>query len=220
MKILIILLIIVIFLIITKNTFASLSNGNYTLNTPGFGNETYELPVLDLTSENIKLDETQYSVFVKYMDVPKIANFMSDNSQILNDKMDGFIGINTTGIPGIISGNTISYNQAIGTNLQTNPSLTFQLNRTNMIVSVIISLLNLYCSDTKANVDTPDKKYLTNCVFGDIIVDLETMYYVDSGQTLSLDPISLDYPTYSAIWYALHNRRIILIDRLGIYDQL
>lgn len=214
MKIVIILLIIVIFLIVLGgSTFANLQDKTYTLNTPGFGDETYTLP--DLTSEDITLDDKQYSVFVKYMNIPKIATFMSDNSQVTVPKLDEYKKILTS-----ISGNTISYNQAVGINSgtpsgrgQSNPATTFQINRTLLIIDVMGSLAKLYCSNNKANSD--ENKYITNCVSGDILAELERFYYLKPGNELSLDPLLLDYNVYVAIWNALKNRHTVFISRLA-----
>lgn len=221
MKIVIILLIIVIFLIVLGgSTFANLQNKTYILNTPGFGDETYTLP--DLTSEDIRLNDEQYSVFVKYMNLPKIATFMSDNSQVTVLNLDEYKKILTS-----ISGNTISYNQAVGINSgtpsgrgQTNPATTFQINRTLLIIDVMGSLAKLYCSDNTVNSD--ENKYLTNCVSGDILPDLETYYYMTPSNKLSLDPLTLDYYTYVAIWTALKDRHSVFISRLAedTYDTL
>jgi len=231
MKILIIsLLIIVIFLIVNGSTFAnSPSNTTYILDTPGFGYETYTLP--DLTSSNITLNDQQYLVFVKYMNVPKIANFMSDNSQVNSTELGNFIGVSTKGVPSIISGNTISYNQAIGINSgtstgvgQNNPPTPFQIDRTLLILDVIDSITNLYCSNTDANRsdESSSNQYITNCVRGDIKADLERFYYIKSTNELSLEPLSLDYPTYMTIANALANRYSVFVDRLDplTYDKL
>jgi len=219
----IIIIIIIIILIISRSSFAAsfLLSKTYILKTPGFGNETYKLPLNDLKIENINLTYIQYLVFVKYMNVPKIATFMSDNSQI---KLT-----NLTEINNIISKNTISYNQAIGINSGTNsgigqfyPPTDFQKSRTLLIIKIIDILAKMYCSNSKLNLDTDSKKFISNCGINDIYTDLERFYYLKKSEILSKDPLSLDYNTYTAIWHALKNRHSELSDRLAsnIYKTL
>jgi hypothetical protein len=217
MKILIIisLLIIVIFFILACSTFTNLQSNTYTLNTPGFGEETYTLP--DLGSEGVKLNAEQYAVFVKYMNVPKIATFMSDNSQVEVANLD------KVNLP---TRKTISYNEAVGINSGTpsgkgrsNPPTVFQIDRTLLIIDVMNSLSKLYCSDNNAN---SSEKYLTNCVKGDILPELEIYFYLKPGDKLSLDPLVLDYPVYIMIWNILKNRHSVFVNRIaeGTYDTL
>ena len=194
----------------------------YTLYTPGFGEETYTVPSGEMLipgypgsteTENLpQLTAKQYSVFVKYMQKnEKIANFMSDNSQVSiissSISISDFIGS---------SNGTISYNQAVGIHSGTTSGIgqslesptIFQFNRTLLIIAVINGISNLYCSNPDANEDTSSDTYVSDCELGDLSAELERDYY------LSKD-VSLDMQTYSVIWYALFLRYKTLVDRLG-----
>ena len=207
MKLKLIFIIFILIIISLKLVSPFTSTTDYILNTPGFGNESYKIPITDLNSENIILNDSQYTLFFKYMTSdPNIIIFMSDNSQI-SLLPDAKVNISDLSI----SGNTISYNQAIGTNSgtstkigQDNPPTIFQINRTLLIISVIDSLAKLYCSNSRANDGT---KFISNCAKGDLIANLDSFYYLKKGN-------SFDYNTYTAIWYTLYNRYYDLVQRL------
>jgi hypothetical protein len=81
------IIIILIIFILIKVTFSPFSSSlTYTLQTPGYGAEVYDFPImsnLNSSAKPIVLNKTQQTAFVNYMQSdPNIAIFMSDNSII------------------------------------------------------------------------------------------------------------------------------------------
>jgi len=231
-KIFLIIILILAFLLMkyfNKLPFTSDSK-TFTLETPGYGPETYTIPTRSVLEDSDISPDFNYPVYVEYMKShPKIALFMSDNSQ-LNVKTNFFKNKQTTGKPNTISGTTVSYNQAVGIDAgtpsktgQSNPATKLQINRTVFIINVVVELLELYCSDytKRTSMIAPDKKYpkgskmvpgklieneVMNCLNGDINFDLYYNYYTS---------LKLDYNTYTAIWTTLSNRLSVLNERVS-----
>ena len=231
-KIFLIIILILAFILMKyfdKLSFTSDSK-TFTLDTPGYGPETYTIPTRSVLEDSDISPNFNYTLYVEYMKSdPNIAIFMSDNSQ-LNVKTNFFKNGDTTGKPNKISGTTVSYNQAIGIDAETpskkgqsDPPTKLQLNRTVFIINALIALSELYCSDYTKRTSTiaPNKRYpkgsnivpgqviensVTNCLRGDINFDLYYNYY---------SSLKIDYNTYTAIWTTLSNRLSVINERVS-----